>query len=281
VKRFIGLALVLVLVLVLAGSARATNTATLDDLTLPANSYWNGGANPGAGGFTSGSAWFNNHYEIDLFSGWAFWGGWAYSNVTDNTAPGYGNQYSAIAGGGQSSQNYGVAYIDTFTPTIPTLTFASPATPVQAYFTNTTYAYLYMHDGNDGSSFETDYDMKFGGITGNDPDWFLLTITGKDAADAETGKVYFYLADFRFADNTKDYIVSNWTPVDLLGLGTVKSVEFTLSSSDTGDWGMNTPAYFAMDTFIAVPEPATLSLLGLGILAALRRRIAARGAKHE
>jgi hypothetical protein len=44
-----------------------------------------------------------------------------------------------------------------------------------------------------------------------------------------------------------------------------------MSSTDNGAFGMNTPAYFAMDS-IAVPEPSALlcSLAGLGL--ALRRR---------
>ncbi|MEZ4565949.1 MAG: DUF4465 domain-containing protein [Desulfobacterales bacterium] len=32
-------------------------------------------------------------------------------------------------------------------------------------------------------------------------------------------------------------------------LGMVKELTFSLSSTDTGDYGMNTPAYFAMDNF--------------------------------
>jgi hypothetical protein len=41
----------------------------------------------------------------------------------------------------------------------------------------------------------------------------------------------------------------------------VKSLEFGLSSSDSGQYGMNTPAYFAMDHLTLVPEPASLVLL--------------------
>jgi len=94
------------------------------------------------------------------------------------------------------------------------------------------------------------FSKKFGGESGNDQDWFMLTITGKDVDGVVTGTVDFYLADYRFADNSTDYIVNTWQYVDLTSLGTVKSLEFTLSSSDVGDWGMNTPAYFALDTLM-------------------------------
>jgi hypothetical protein len=89
---------------------------------------------------------------------------------------------------------------------------------------------------------------KFGGDSGDDPDWFKLTVTGKDDAGTVLGSVDFYLADYRFETNALDYIVGDWTWVDLSAFGPqVKTLHFTLSSSDNGAWGMNTPAYFAMD----------------------------------
>jgi len=57
----------------------------------------------------------------------------------------------------------------------------------------------------------------------------------------------FYLADFRFADNTQDYILNEWSWFDLSSLGNVNSIRFKFSSSDVSEWGMNTPAYFCMD----------------------------------
>ncbi|MCW5623505.1 MAG: DUF4465 domain-containing protein [Burkholderiales bacterium] len=119
----------------------------------------------------------------------------------------------------------------------------------------------------------------FGGASGDDPDWFALTITGHDAAGDATGTVDFHLADYRFADNSLDYVVTDWTLVDLSALGTVSSLTFSLSSSDVGDFGMNTPAYFALDNLsvAAVPEPSTWWMMGLGLAAlgfAARRRSA-------
>jgi hypothetical protein len=85
--------------------------------------------------------------------------------------------------------------------------------------------------------------------------------------------VEFYLADFRFADNSQDYILDSWGFVDLSALGTVDFLEFDLSSSDNGAFGMNTPGYFALDNFGAIPEPATLGLLLSGLLLVWKFRI--------
>jgi hypothetical protein len=75
--------------------------------------------------------------------------------------------------------------------------------------------------------------------------------------------VDFYLADYR---SDEDYIINAWTWVDLTGLGAVYGLEFSLSSSDNSDYGMNTPAYFAMDNLETVPVPGTFLILASGIL---------------
>ena len=57
------------------------------------------------------------------------------------------------------------------------------------------------------------------------------------------------LADFTHQDSSQDYIVTQWEYVDLSPLGTVDSVEFIFTSSDVGQWGINTPTYVAIDNF--------------------------------
>ncbi|QZT38126.1 DUF4465 domain-containing protein [Halosquirtibacter xylanolyticus] len=93
---------------------------------------------------------------------------------------------------------------------------------------------------------------KFGGDQGTDPDWFLLTAEGVDEKGDLISTTSFYLADFRFKDDTKDYIVKDWQWFDLTSLGEVAKVRFKVTSSDVGGYGMNTPAYFCIDN---IDEP--------------------------
>jgi hypothetical protein len=212
-----------------------------EDLTLSPNSFYNGA--DGAGGFTSRGAFFSNSYNATYQS----WSGWSYSNTTDTTTPGFTNQYSAITGSGVGgSGNYAVAF--TFTPGDAYIELPAGKTPKSIRITNTTYAVQSMLNGDQ-------FAKKFGGATGNDPDFFLLTITGLDNANNVVGTVDFYLADYRFADNSQDYIVTKWKPVDLSELSGATKLSFKLTSSDKGPYGMNTPAYFAVDNLKVVSFP--------------------------
>ena len=218
-------------------NTQAQTVVTFDDLTLAPNTYWDG--SDSTLGFTSGGVYFENSYDFD----WDYWsGGFIYSNSTDVTTAGYTNDFSAYTGmGGNGSQNYAVNYgggID----------FGTEKMIGSIQLTNTTYAALSMKDGDSfGKVFGSPNDAQGNPDGTNGEDWFRLLIIGKDAQSTTTDTVIFYLADYRFANNTQDYIVNTWQTVDLTSLGEVQFLEFELESSDHNAQGILTPAYFALD----------------------------------
>lgn len=246
-----------------------TTIIDFEDKTLPGpNTFYNGSDN--AGGFTSRGAFFNNQYT-DFGGGFTGWDGFAYSNVVNTTTAGFGNQYAAYhlpTGGGDGSSNYGIAFSQNYAGTDVVPSFARvmlPAgtQPMSMRITTTTYSALSMLNGDS-------FAKKFGGATGDDPDFLLLNIQGRDVSNAITGTVSFYLADYRFSNNALDYIVSQWTTVDLSGLGgNTVALTLEITTSDVGEFGGNTPAYFALDNLmVAIPEPGTVVLMGGAVLVA-------------
>jgi len=225
--------------------------AGFGDLSLQPNSFWNG--SDLSGGFQSGPLNFPNNYTQSL----ATWNGWAYSNMADDTTTGYINQYSAITTTGfdvsvSQNPNYGIGFVpidfvDAENIPIPLYFNDGESHEVKGLFvTNSTYAALTMEWGDDGIE-------KFGGASGNDPDYFLLSVFGYFNGNISE-VLDFYLADYRFDDNAQDYIIKTWQWLELSSLGEVDSLKFTLSSSDVGAYGMNTPPYFCVDQFYIVPQ---------------------------
>lgn len=279
-----------------SGSARA-DVVDFEDLVLGTESYYAGydsqpypADNIGEEHpWTSRGVEFFNYYHEGWDPDWGgyeftYWEGWAYSNITDNTTPGYSNRYSTIAGGGVfGSPNYAIAYLpfeyDPFDLDIDAAQ-TSTAGSYGVYLTNSTYAYFSMAQGDFFArkfgwwdvNGDGDYDDP-GDYDGDYPDWFKLVITGRDASGTEIpglAPVEFYLADFQSADPLQDYILSDWTWADLSSLvtGGAERLHMVLQSSDFGAHGINTPLFFAMDngedSQAPVPEPATLLLAALG-----------------
>lgn len=216
-------------------SKAQTLIANFEDLTLPTDSFYLDSASTP---FESGQIIFHHDWT---YSPWGdYWSnGFLYSNMTDSVTSGFGNQYSAKAAKGYNgSANYVVGQSSSILKAnvIGTQLFWG-----SVYVTNSTYTYNSMRDGDM-------FGKKFGGSTGNDPDWFKLIIRRYYGGVLANDSIEFYLADFRFSDNSQDYILKTWENVNLSSFnGPADSLEFSVSSSDIGAFGMNTPAYFCLD----------------------------------
>lgn len=223
-----------ILILSIATSALAQTTASFEQTNFGTATFLNNSG--AAGAFHDGNISLPNEYDTQF----QFWSGWSLSKVTDNTTEGFGNQYSCIPGkGAQNSAAYAVGYA--FDPAVVRLTGAASGKTVQGfYLTNNTYTYFSMLKGDA-------FAKRFGGATGNDPDFLKLTIRKYQNGQFGSDSIEFYLADYRFADNTKDYLVTDWSFVNLSSLGNADSLHIEMTSSDVGAFGINTPTYFCMD----------------------------------
>jgi len=193
----------------------------------------------GHGGFDQGQAFFPNTYNPDFGGFWA--SGWAISGRTDSVTSGAENLLSAKPGHGQAeSLQYAVGQQDS---KIHLQGIARGSVVQGLWLTNTTYAHNSMRDGDN-------FAKAFGGEDGTDPDFFRLSVSGFLNGVPTTDSVTTYLADYRFEDDSMDYILDDWTFLDLQGLGPVDSLVFSLESSDVGNFGINTPTFFAIDQLI-------------------------------
>lgn len=167
---------------------------------------------------------------FDNSMGWDYWEGFALSNYSDSTTAGYSNQYSSWAGSGANgSENYLVHY---YTGGVKLPGKGS----ISFYVNNTTYAGLDM-------KFGSGFSKKFGGLSGDDPDFFILhAVSWIDRVATDTNNIY--LADFRSNNNSEDFILRDWKEVHI---PFADSISFFYTSSDTGAFGINTPQYFCLD----------------------------------
>ncbi len=222
-------------------NAQLTITADFEEFNLPLDSFYLD--SNGTDFYASGMITFQ--YDWTQSQWGDYWsGGFAYSTMRDSLTAGYSNLYSAITAKGYNNTNTYVVGQQGASIHIP-IGVQRFAPPLGFYVTNSTYAYLSMRDGDA-------FAKKFGGTSGNDPDWFKLTVKSSLSGAMNPDSAVVYLADFRSSDNTQDYILKNWQFVDISNLGFYDSLHFFLSSSDVGSFGMNTPAFFCMD-YISVP----------------------------
>lgn len=216
------------------GSLNAQTTSDFESFSV-VDTFMNGASNPLGHTFLDGNVAFENYYDTSFGGYWS--GGFAISGVKDSTSQGFSNLYGCFpAEGAAGSSNYAMG--NNFSMAILNGN-ASGKMVDGLHITNSTFAVLSMTMGDN-------FAKKFGGLDGNDPDWFKIEIFGQSGG-VFTDTVEFYLADYRFSDNSKDYIIKNWKWLDLRPLGNVDTLIFYLSSSDNNQLGMNTPAFFAID----------------------------------
>lgn len=214
---------------VIVPSSSLKTVIDFEEFTLVENSYLDSTI---SGAFISKNVSFYNQ------KGQWSWDGFALSTMKDTVTNGYTNQFSAFAGeGASSSKKYLIGYGDKAKFTLPYLSGKKSVTSFEV--TNTTYTGLSMKNGDQ-------YAKQF---NAKDKDYLKLWIIGYMGGKAKDSLSY-NLADFSLLDNSKHYIQKPWKKIETSKLSEIEEVRFRLESTDNGDWGMNTPAYFAIDNIV-------------------------------
>lgn len=210
-------------------------TATFDDNYLPSDTCFSGD--------NTDDLFYSGSYAFHTANYGSFWSGYALSSMTSTSFKSLDDQFNSTVGHGyKNSANYCVAYPSGSSVDVTNDLDGDVIKGV--FITNNAYAESSMTKGDS-------FAKKFA-----QGDWFKVTAEGTDA-EGNTTTTDFYLADYRSTDASEHYIVRDWTWWDLSSLGKVTSVTFTLSGSDTGTYGLNTPAYFCMDNFNCEKPGAT------------------------
>ena len=194
--------------------------------------------------FGSGSFAFSNSYNAE----WNSWSGFALAASADTTYTGnyQTQQYNNVVGGGQEqegkSKQYVVAYCPgdnpqwgSYNPVVTVMPGSDRKAQLEGvYLTNTAWV----------KSFATQGDKNYGRPAFKEGSFFIVTIT------ADNGKkVEVPLIDYR---NKKREVVNDWKWVDLSSLGEVKTLKFSIQSSDS-----YAPSYFAMDNLHIKQDAST------------------------
>lgn len=172
----------------------------------------------------SGRIAFGSYYS----STWGdYWGGFVLSANYDTTATtlSYDNQFAVRASKGACASNtFAIGYVDTYSGgyAIPTIETGVPTKLCHCYLANTSLTYTYQPQNVETSDY-----------------YYTVVVTGWRNG-SETGEVRCRLIE-------KGRPAEGWQFVDLLPLGIVDKVTFTIDTNDANEWGITAPTYFAID----------------------------------
>lgn len=186
-------------------------------------SQWNIRSNPSG---QSGDWWYSYQNQCSVYN----------TASTDGT-----NQGAGAAGSNTFGVMYG--YQDSYNTqwmSKPYFSFSSPKTLVSMYVCNTSYVYGVVKNGNSFGASGTAQSLE------SSKGWFKVTATGYGRDGNAVKTVEKYICDYRDSANPKIPISTTWEEWQL-GLENVVRVEFNFEGSDSGSYGLNTPAYLCID----------------------------------
>ncbi|MEA2042963.1 MAG: DUF4465 domain-containing protein [Bacteroidota bacterium] len=219
---------ILFFTLALVAGATAQENFNFELLPIPETTgYWNG--SDLSGEFGDAQVTFENSYNTDYQS----WFGFSYAFDTITVDMQYIDHATDASG-----NVFGIGYVPndweggTYENLPITCSFAQSTSVQSIDVTNSEYAADVIL-----------YGSSFGEPAFTAGDWFKLIISGYSNNEL-TGEIEFLLADYTDGNSI---VINSWETINLSELGTVDSLQFNLASTHTGNYGMNTPAYFCID----------------------------------
>ncbi len=217
---------------------------TFEDLTISEDDTFNIDSE-NAGYFVSNKLIFEYEGKPGTYT-YEDFHGFTYSNLTGNHASDIDDMYSAYEAPDDDeydSENFVVMHQNSYsTPTIIKTLDGEDHVFGSMRVINTYSNYLLLKNGDDDQNIKA-----FGGDDGKDEDYFILTIKGYNTNNEFTDSVQFYLADYSFESNKDDYIINEWTKVDLSSIEPSSTLELSLSTSDISNDTVRTPPFVCLD----------------------------------
>lgn len=171
--------------------------------------------------YTNGSTFSFAHTASTEYGAYSYWNGFTLSKVASDTL----NQFGCAAKGGVAG--VGTPFLVSY-ENGSIVSFDAEYYPQELQVCQSTYTLQALRNGYMNAK-------KF-----TDKDTLALTIYGLDNLYNKMDSLVYYLA-------IEGKFNSTWTPINLTSLGKCMHLQFALTSTDNGQYGMNTPIYFALD----------------------------------
>ena len=188
------------------------------------------------------------------------WEGFTISQVDTDTM----NVFSCVAKGGVQGEGtpYAIGYYSDYVSS--TLGYAS-----NMILFNEVYYPEYVYICQNSNTFEAISNGLTPANKFSEKDSLVLTISGIDDEWHDTQQVVYFLALGREFNQ-------GWVKVDLSSIGATKGLSFRIRSTDVGQWGTNTPTYFALDK-LTVSQQAITALPSLTTQPSVAKKLLHQG----
>lgn len=195
--------------------------------------------------YTNEARFMLSHLPSQNSYGGQSWEGFTLSRVSQDTA----NVFGCVANGGIAGE--GTPYVIGYFSDWVTMTQGYSSNIIlfdQEYYPD----YVYICQNSNTMKAITEGGV-FNARAFTEEDTLALIISAIDEAFHETKSITYYLA----VDGEKN---NGWVKVPLTDLGQTEGLSFRMTTTDMGQFGMNTPMYFALDALTVNTESIANSL---------------------